>query len=703
MIGQHPTRFALPLIAAALWAAGAARLPAQHQAVTGFERLQAEVGAANLASGAGLSVTQVEALITSGGTDFAPQTTNTQFAGKSFEIFPSTGTASGHATAVGQRFYGTTSSFTPGVGSIRTHEVNNWLTSGAMQTGNSLLLPLSHGSSAINHSWIGAFESSATAENLYLRLDHLANADGLLVAAGMNNGNSTTLPQLLGQGYNLISVGRSDGAHSAGFTTVAGSGRIKPDLVAPSDLTSYATPMVASGALFLRATALADPTLSAAANPRAVKALLLATASKYKFPDWAQTTSRPLDLRFGAGEINLYNAHRVLAAGPREPSGSTTHPARGWMLATSGAANTSQTVFFEIPSGNVASRFAAALVWHRNVVVTQASGGNPNNRPYTFTPSLPNLTLRLHSASSFTVGSLVAESASAVDNLEHLHLPALAPGRYALVVHTDTADTPYSLAWFSAPTASVTTTAAPQIVRDGASFTLRFSRAGGDLSLPLRLPLTVTGSAVSGTHYTPAIPSAVVIPAGQTFVDLNLATISTANALAPAGTLNIRLAADFASAPLSSAQELEFSLHARPYDAWRFARFTSAQLADAAVSGDAADPDGDGLANLLEYAFVGEPLTPGSVPAERLPAVGLAEDGRLTLTYFHATDRPDLAHAVEWTDDLAAGPGGWQTGPAFVAEVSRTPVAGGELVTVRAESAPAAAPRQFLRLRVTRE
>jgi hypothetical protein len=464
--------------------------------------------------------------------------------------------------------------------------------------------------------------------------------------------------------------------------------------------------MVASAGLFLRATADADPALSAATDPRTIKALLLASASKYKFPAWTQSATRPLDLRFGAGELNTYNAHRVLTAGRRDPSASITHPARGWTFANSGTVGDTQTFFFEIPADNVASRFSAALVWHRDVVVTQASGGNPGNRPYTFTPNLPNLTLRLHTAESFTVGTLLAESASPVDNVEHLYLPTLPPGRYALAVHTDTTNTPYSLAWFTAPTIALATNAPADVLRsDSTPLTYTFTRSGGDLSLPLTVPLAITGNAVSGIHYTPSVPSSITFAPNVATAEFTITPVPAADPDAPSATLSVTLAPDFASAPDPSAQSHTLNLHARPYSAWRFARFSTAQLAAPLISGDSADPDGDGIANLLEYAFGLEPLSADSsaTAPDRLPAVALDAPNHLTLSYFHAADRPDLVFAVEYTTDLAAP--AWQSGPAVTEELSRTPVPGGERVTVRAlaPSDPAETPRQFLRLRVTRQ
>jgi hypothetical protein len=688
------------------FAAGPLFAQPAHHVTTGFTRLQTELGAGNLATGSGLTATQVEAPQTDGGTNFAPDAANAQFAGKSFTISPTQSTTSGHATGVGQLFYGLTSSTSPRTNNILVYNTGAWINSGGLNIANNRSLPISNNATAQNHSWIGAFDNASTAEDGYLRLDYLANniTPPLFVVAGMDNGSSTTLPQLMGQGYNLTTVGRSDGRHSAGFTTVAGSARIKPDIVAPAGTTSNATPMVGSAGLFLRSTAAADSSLNTATHPRVLKSLLLASASKYKFPEWAQTSVRPLDLRYGAGELNLYNAHRLLTSGRREPSSSLTHPARGWSSSTTGAANTTQNFFFEIPADNTTSRFATVLIWHRQITVS--TSGNIFNRTYTFTPNLANLTLRLHSATNFTVGTQIAESASPVDNVEHLYLPNLAPGRYALVVQTNTASTPYSLAWFTAPTVALSTNASASVLRsDSTPLTFTFTRAGGDLSLPLTIPLNITGNAVSGIHYTPAIPASLTFAPNTTTAGFTITPVSAANPDAPSATLSINLASDFASAPDPSANTHSLAFHARPYSAWRSTRFTPAQLADPLVSGDTADPDADGLANLLEYAFGLEPLSADSpaTASDRLPSNGLDAQNHLTLSYFHATDRPDLVFTAEYTTDLAASP--WQSGPTLTEEVSREPLPGGERVTVRAlaPSDPDSAPRHFLRLRVTRQ
>jgi hypothetical protein len=102
------------------------------------------------------------------------------------------------------------------------------------------------------------------------------------------------------------------------------------------------------------------------------------------------------------------------------------------------------------------------------------------------------------------------------------------------------------------------------------------------------------------------------------------------------------------------------------FEAWRVARFNRAELAEANRSGPAADPDGDGYANLLEYAQGTDPraaeggsglyFAPGSVGA----ALG---DRRAAGRTDVAVDFENSADGVTWTPALA-NPAALVTAPA---------------------------------------
>ena len=106
-----------------------------------------------------------------------------------------------------------------------------------------------------------------------------------------------------------------------------------------------------------------------------------------------------------------------------------------------------------------------------------------------------------------------------------------------------------------------------------------------------------------------------------------------------------------------------------PFAAWQAANFTPAQLADPLVSGPAADPDKDGIANLAEYAFNLPPLmsdlhqvTPGS-GVDGLPRISVIQVGgqpRLRFEYLRLHSG-GITYIPQAGDAMAAsGPGSWE-------------------------------------------
>lgn len=142
-----------------------------------------------------------------------------------------------------------------------------------------------------------------------------------------------------------------------------------------------------------------------------------------------------------------------------------------------------------------------------------------------------------------------------------------------------------------------------------------------------------------------------------------------------------------------------------PRDAWRVQKFGAG--ATGATAQLTADPDGDGLINLMEFALGGEPL---AAATSGLPVRGIATVGTdqfLTITF----TKPLVANDVTYTIQAAAVPGAWVDGSSYgpggdvavtgaTTQVSRAAGASTETITVRDNTAFSASGARFLRLRV---
>ncbi|RYD85400.1 MAG: hypothetical protein EOP84_02600 [Verrucomicrobiaceae bacterium] len=622
----------------------------------GFTRLQLLAGL-ELPTAVTDGVTQVEA---KEGVNFAPDPANALFTGKTFTVMKGPSGASGHATGVGTNFYGTTSSLLPGSFAVDSYYALDWMYDNFLNVGQPVA-PLFETRAIQNHSWIGpvGYSTVSDAEQVNTRLDFAIDRDGFSCVVGVNNGNSTTLPYLLCQSYHTISVGLTNGNHSAGFTTLDTSGRIKPDIVAPDpNYTSFSTPMVSSTAGLLQEKLSQTPHLLTGADlPRVTKALLLATATKDNLPTvWSNTSVRPLDLRYGAGQVNAHHAWQALRGGNVPVSAVTSGPPRGWSAESIPATGTS-TWFFTVPTDGIPTPFCAALTWHRSV--TDGPGPGWGNLQV----SMANLNLRLHHAEDFTVGTLIAESISLVDNVEMVNQPTLPAGTYALVVeNTSATPTKAALAWHSLPAVTIEATDAVAEETDGSPAVITVTRSG-DTGLPLLVPITTTGgTAVSGTDFQ-ALPATVTIPAGSASTTLTIAPVSDSFAQGDRS-ITLAVGADFALVR-DPAQTAAITLVDKPFDAWRFANFDSLELANPTHSSGTADPDNDTLPNLIEYALGLSPESPDSNPI----TVAIV-NGYLQLTATKNPAATDVIWGAEVSGDLetwTAAEIGTDTSSAFAA------------------------------------
>ena len=132
------------------------------------------------------------------------------------------------------------------------------------------------------------------------------------------------------------------------------------------------------------------------------------------------------------------------------------------------------------------------------------------------------------------------------------------------------------------------------------------------------------------------------------------------------------------------------------YQDWRDSRFEPEIRDDPALSGPQADPDGDGIPNLLEYALARDPMTPSrlGLPTPGLQAID--EQHYLTLTFDRIKGAIDLEFVVEGSPDVTE----WTATQTTLVSVTPLDDEIRERVIVRDTVPWETTLRRFLRLRV---
>ncbi len=435
----------------------------------GYDALVARLAGQAIPTGSGVGAAQVEAP-EAGGLTYGPDQTLSEFAGKTFLAQSGVPVVSSHATFVGKSFYSNTASVAPGIAQIYLWEVNNYISAnlryGAGAATPPAVAPL--GVKVFNHSWIGGFSGSvptAGDNEVLRRADWAMNRDDTLYLVGMNNGATSATYPMMAMGYHGISCGVMSGNHSHGLlpTGADGVGRMKPEIVAPGDYTSFSTPVVSAVTALLYQTAATHPSVST--NPNAdestvIKASLLAGARHRT--GWTNNptasgvirgaTSKPLDSTYGVDVVNVDRSHRILTGGERDGAATSAAaaiiPQAGWDFEVIPSA---ATRYYRIRSTRPIAELSVIATWHRTATSAIAA------------PTIADIDLTLYRVNtSGALESLVGEagaayygagnvaSRSAVDNIEHLYVSNLLAGEYVLEVKrlgTATTAASFSLAW----------------------------------------------------------------------------------------------------------------------------------------------------------------------------------------------------------------------------------------------------------------
>jgi hypothetical protein len=135
---------------------------------------------------------------------------------------------------------------------------------------------------------------------------------------------------------------------------------------------------------------------------------------------------------------------------------------------------------------------------------------------------------------------------------------------------------------------------------------------------------------------------------------------------------------------------LPVSLAITPRATWRQTHFGTAQNSGNAA--DTADPDHDGIINILEYAFNTDPNVPNANPIS-FAIVG----NHLTVTFKRTHPAPaDIIYTPQVANDLTSGV--WNSGPAFTSQTVTNNGDGTETVVVTDNIAIGSTPAHFLRI-----
>lgn len=365
-----------------------------------------------------------------------------------------------HADSVAQIFYGVPNGVATNVAHVDNYD--------AIYFFNSIIarpVPPNINDRVVNQSFIfGSVSTNTPTPPNYISVSDQQQIDSnyddyaaqfkTLFISGAGNGGPVCPSATC---YNGIGVAAYGGDSSFGPTL--DNGRAKPDITAPSGVTSTSTPQVAGAAAVLMQAGLRGDgggDTNSATDIRMVKAFLLNGAIKPAA--WTNTAPSPLDIRYGAGVLNVFNSYKQLTGGKHGPIVSMTIPSGGAHLPT-GALGTVGVLSGWDFNTNTSTSFPSAQDgvkhYYFNVTNSAVNGFTATitlawNRQQSQT-GINNLDLFLYDAVS---SNLVAASTSAVDNVEHIYMPQLTPGRYDLQVLMKASginpinnSEPYALAW----------------------------------------------------------------------------------------------------------------------------------------------------------------------------------------------------------------------------------------------------------------
>ena len=455
---------------------------ADYKKDIGYTRVVNELGT-KIPKGKGVIVTQSES---SGKTTaYMPDIKLSEFKNKTITDKSSPlplGPYSAHATGVGKAFFGN-NAIANGITEINCYSANGWLITDYLNADHRSLEPKAVNDRIANHSWIGGIKDEKTILNVLKRIDWVINRDEFIQVVGIKNSAELNSP-MLSAAFNVIAVGKTSGDNGRSTKLLDPtyiSGRSRPHIVVPANTSSGAAPIVASTIAFLIETAHNNPNLSTdpkenfttnrngekiynAERSEVIKAILMAGADKFtnnstKLKNDTQNniidyrvdqkyhTDNGLDVRYGAGQLNIFNSYKIISAG--EQNSKEDDPASDGVIVdygfdydpSFGGKHTTASYYFT--TDTKPGTLIASLVWNVNIrkgTIISFPGKAINH----------NLDLGLYKIKNNNK-ILISKSNSLIDNSENILVSLEPSSRYLLEVTASTEqelfEWDYAIAW----------------------------------------------------------------------------------------------------------------------------------------------------------------------------------------------------------------------------------------------------------------
>ncbi len=428
---------------------------------------------------------------------------------------------------------------------------------------------LTNGAEVLNMPWSywsGDTTDSETGEAPItdLMADYLMYASNIFCVAYDNELTDPTIPTAPGSARNVITVGglAADLMHvwSSDDSGPTLDGRCKPDILggfATNCITPYWQWRSGFPVEFgFEGNSFAGPFVTGAAaqmlgyakkhglnrDHRLLKAIIMNSGAPCLDDNgaaWTNSPTVPLDYQQGTGILNMQRVYGMYSAG-QQPSGGVAVP--GFDFNTNygtnvlgsfllGNSNGIVSYLLGSPATNIAD-LDVTMAWDRHTYWSDVNGDGQIDAGDTFYVDTINDPQNILALVLFRNGVQVAESISAVDTIQHLHLMNLTPGAYQLNVERLSVPNagvgePYGLAWYSSvpwtnlpPTVGLVATT----LGAGGTATLQFQPVSGQAG---KFELQGTSSLTRPINWT-TIPNTAWTQTGSNTFQFQLAIAAAA-------------------------------------------------------------------------------------------------------------------------------------------------------------------------------